>query len=145
MATGVKRLTGKPCVREYLCASASPAFVAGDLVKLDSSGTLVIATAGTILGIAKRKHPSSTSIKVPVDIISPEGEFLIHAASTTATTDVGDILDILPTTTAVTTTTDSQHDVVVKALWPGDAVGTSGGRYIVSFSAGSCQGQANAT
>lgn len=142
MATGVQRITGNPNIRKYLCASATAAFVAGDLVKLDSSGTLVIATAGDLLGIAKADHPASTSVYVPVDILDPNSDFLVHAAGATATTDVGDILDILPTTTAVTTTTDSAHDVKVIGLWPGDAVGTSGGRYIVRFGPNSCQGSA---
>lgn len=144
MATGVQRITGNPNIRKYLCASATPAFVAGDLVTINASGLLVIATAGDILGIAKANHPASTSVYVPVDIIDPVSDFLVHAAGATATTDVGDILDILPTTTAVTTTADSVHDVCVNALWPGDAVGTSGGRYIVKFSPGSITASAKA-
>ena len=137
MASSVRRVTGNPEIRYYTCASATPAFAKGDLVKTDSSGLLVIATAGSILGIAMKNAPASTTTPVPVDILDGTGEFLIKSHTTTAETEINNIYDCVFTTTAVTTTTDSSHDVCVV-----DTFGTleSGGYYIVKFIASSLQG-----
>lgn len=133
MATGVQRIAGKPHIRKYLADDATADFVSGDLVKLDSSGLLTIATAQYVLGIAMEDHPGTATDYVKVDIIMPGDEFLIHSSTTTATTDVGDVLDVDPTTTAVTTTSTSHDTLTVLGLYPGDATGTSGGRFVVSF------------
>jgi hypothetical protein len=133
MASKVRRFKGNPNIHYYLCASASPAFKKGDLVQYNSSGVLAIAAAGLITGIAMRDAPSDVTTYVPVDVLTTNDECVVKSHVTTADTYIGDIFDMDCTTTAPVTTTDSSHDVEVVGIWRGEAIGTSGGHFIVHF------------
>ena len=133
---GVKRISGSPNIRgDYTMASATPSVAQGDLVKLDGSGLVVIATAASILGIMRSADPSSTSTKVLIDVIVPDhSEFVIkYKASATAAALKTDYAGLTFTTTAITVDDTASGDVVIQDLDPRDAVGTSGGRLICRF------------
>jgi hypothetical protein len=137
MASTVRRYTGNPNIKWYYCASATPAFVKGDLVDLTTSGTLEIGASGAFYGIAMGDAPASTSVLTPVDVIdNSKDEFIMKSHVTTAATYIGDVFDVACTTTAPATTTDSNHDLVVVGIWPGEAVGTTNGHLIVKFMPG---------
>ncbi len=132
---GVERLTGSPNIREYTCTSATASFALNDLVKLDSSGTLVIATTGNILGIAKTKDPASLTTKVLVDVIYPDNSrfALRYKAAETAVSLGGEAATLTFTTTAITADDGGTTDVVIQEVDTREAVGTSGGLLIVTF------------
>lgn len=116
----VERISGKPCVRPYKCTSATPAFDEGDLVRLDGSGTLVIATDAAasatagILGIALEDAPSNTSDYVNVDIISSDGSvFVMNSTETAALTQLGEQHAITFTKGAHTLTSGSGYCVAI--------------------------------
>jgi hypothetical protein len=133
----VQRITGKPCILNYLCTSAGQAFSRGDLVRLDTAGTLVIATDGAaannagILGIAMADAPASTTTPVPVDIISSDGSLFVRKAAETAATA---ILGAFQTTTftkgAHTMTSGAGATIIVGYV---DPIGTTTPRAICKF------------
>jgi hypothetical protein len=134
----VQRLTGTPVRKEYTCTNATATeFYRGDLVKLDGSGTLVVATSGSILGIAEENHPGSVTGKVTVDIIVPDGSlFAMTVSGSTAVSDLGEIQTITFTAGAHTIA-DGSNDFIPVALI--DAAGTSGGREAGMFKYSSLQ------
>ena len=90
----VERISGTPNIHLYKNAAASATvYDAGELVGLDSSGLLVIGSAGNILGIAQIDSPASTSTDVPVDVISlgdnSEFSMFFTQGGTSAITDTG--------------------------------------------------------
>lgn len=123
----VVRVSGTPLIREYTCTNATATeFYAGDLVKLDASGTIVVATTGAILGIAMKGNPADATVKVPVDIITPDGStFVMKAAGTTAVSDLGEIQTVTFTAGAHTIA-DGSNDFIPIALY--DAASTVTGR-----------------
>ncbi len=138
----VRRLTGKPNIFVYYQASggSANAWYAGDLVKLDGNGALVIATSGNNLGIAQKTADGTTTTAIPVDVIMSDGsQFAMRLTSgTCAVSDKGEIADITYTAGAhvlasLAGTTDT---VVLDNL---DAVGV-GNTEIVTFKAGALQG-----
>lgn len=144
MATKCVRISGTPNIKTYLDTSATAAYVAGDLVRLDASGTLVIATDGAatasagFLGIAMADSPASTSVRTPVDIISSDGsEFVMKNSGTSAEADNGHYFAVTCTTTAVTVAKGS-GGFVQTGLW--DAAG-SGGKIIGKFVAADLQSE----
>ena len=110
---------------------------AGDLVCLDTSGQLAIATTGSILGICLKTHTGTANTVIPVEVISSQNLYVIRAASgtTTAQANVGELFTITFTVdgghTAAANTT-SGADGQIMALHPEDGA-KAGGRYIVRF------------
>jgi hypothetical protein len=103
-------------------------------VKIDTDGVMKVATTGAITGIA-RKNWTSSGGATEVELIDLDALYTITCASTTANAALGSDADITFTTTAqtVTSNTSSGVDVLIVALDPRDAVGTSGGRYLCRF------------
>ena len=122
----VERISGTPNRKEYTCTNAtSTEFYKGDLVKLDSSGTLVVATSGNILGIAEENHPGNQTSKVTVDIIVPDGSFFkMKVDGSTAVSDLGEIQTVTFTAGAHTIADGSNDFIPLELI---SAAGTSGG------------------
>ena len=141
MASGrplsVERVSGKPNIHNYTTTSATLAFYKGDLVRLDTSGTLVIATdvdatnAQGILGIAMSADPESTSTNVPVDVITSDGStFVMKSTDTTAVAYNGCYHAITLTAGAHTVAAGAGHFVQL-GLW--DAAGATKARIVGTF------------
>jgi hypothetical protein len=133
----VELKAGNPQVVFIQEASAGSAndFYAGDLVKVDSNGELVIATAGAITGIARRAATGTASTKIPVELISDDNLYVAkYKASATTEALIGDTLDFTFTASAHTLDESSATtDVDCVMLDPRDDVGTSGGKLVVRF------------
>jgi len=109
-------------------------FKQGDLVKVDSSGQVVIATAGYIFGIAGKDATGTQATVIPVELIDPTAIYVARSGTTTAQADVGELFDFTFTAGAHTLVeAGATTDVYVVGLHSGDAVGTSGGRLLVRF------------
>jgi len=133
----VELKAGNPQVVGIEEASAGSAndFYAGDLVKADANGELVIATAGAITGIARRAASGTAGTVIPVELISDDNLYVAkYQAAATTEALIGDTLDF--TFTAGAHTLDESGattDVDCVGLDNRDDVGTSGGRLIVKF------------
>ena len=136
----VSRVTGVPNIHYFQEASggSANAFYVGDLVKIDASGELVIATAGVILGIAEKVATGTASTEIPVDVISADEEFVAkYKASATAEALAQDIADFTFTVSSTAGHTLDESgattDVRIVDHDPRDKWTTSGGRLIVRF------------
>jgi len=133
----VELKSGNPQVVQIQEAAASSEndWYAGDLVKTDANGELVIATAGAIMGIARRAATGTASTKIPVELISADNLYVAkYKASATTEALVGDVVDF--TFTAGAHTLDESGattDADVVGLDPRDDLGTSGGRLVIRF------------
>jgi hypothetical protein len=133
----VELKSGNPQVVQIQEAAAGSAndFYAGDLVKTNTDGELVIATAGAIMGIARRAATGTASTEIPVELISADNLYVAkYKASATTEALVGDVVDF--TFTAGAHTLDesaASTDADVVGLDPRDALGTSGGRLVIRF------------
>ncbi len=137
----VERLTGNPNFHEYVATSVTPAWSKGDLVKLDTNGTLIIATSTCNLGIAQADAPSDVTTKCLIDVLSPdESEFAIASNTTTAVTLKGQAGTITYDKGAHYVTAGSAADCSIIDLDGRDTIGKSGGRVIVRFRAAALQG-----
>ena len=126
-----KRVTGSPNIHYYQEAAAATAnmFQPGDLVKLDTSGELVLATAGAILGIVQSAATSTDSTYHAVDVLMGDEFSAVWTAEATTETLLNDIADFTFTTGAQVLTGAGTTDVVVVDF--ADPVGTTSGRVIV--------------
>ena len=127
-----KRVKGSPNVHQYQEAAGGSAddFQVGDLVKFDTSGELVIATAGAILGIALKSATGTASTYIPVDVLAPETEFsAVWTSEATTETLLNDIADFTFTTGAQVLTGAGTTDAIVVDF--DDPVGDTSGRVIV--------------
>jgi hypothetical protein len=136
-AESVVAYTGlAPQIVEIESDAATAAFYLGDLVKC-SSGELVIATTGAILGIAKKASVTGNDQKIPVELINPQEIYVIKYYTTTAETLIGESRAITFTVDAHVVAADSGSpgalDVYIVGLHPDDAEGTDGGRLLVRF------------
>ena len=132
-----ERISGKPNVHLYTCTSATAAFDKGDLVRLDSAGTLVIANdtdatnAYGILGIAMMDDPAELLVNVPVDVITSDGStFVMKSTDTTSIAYNGCYHGITFTHGAHTVAAGAGHFVQI-GLW--DAAGSTKARIIGTF------------
>ena len=110
-------------------------FDVGDLVKFDSSGQVVVATAGVIHGIARQDATGTQATKLEVELIDPNAIYCArYKAAATAQALVGDILDFTFTIGAHTLDEGSATtDVYCVGLDNRDVVTTSGGRLLFRF------------
>jgi hypothetical protein len=128
----------------YLKETASQAYVAGDLVYLDSNGTVAICTKtsnklnSSILGIALRAASGTTGMPVYVRPIRPCDLYVMNvfhgtpASSVTAQTQLGLVYGIFNTTTTSgkwcvdiqNTTTEDGSTALAKVQVVGFPVGT---------------------
>ena len=119
-------------VEEASAASAND-FYDGDLVKA-TTGELVIATAGVILGIARKTCTGTASTKIPVELLNLN-EIYVCRYHTDATTEalIGDVLDFTFTAGAHTLEeSGATTDVYCVGLHPTDGLLASG-RLLVRF------------
>jgi hypothetical protein len=114
----VKRITGKPVILPYTCTNATATeFYKGDLVKLDASGKIVVATSGSILGIAMADNPADATKTVDVDIITPNGDlFEMKKATANAVSDNGEIHTVTFTAGAHTVADGSNDFIALKEV-----------------------------
>jgi len=132
----VELKSGNPQVVQIQEAAASSEndWYAGDLVKTDANGELVIATAGAILGIARRAAQGVDSTKIPVELISHDNLYVVkNTAAATTESLIGTTADFTFTAGAHYVTTGGTTDVDIMGLDPRDDLGTSGGRLVVRF------------
>jgi hypothetical protein len=113
-------------------------FKAGDLVKF-SSGTVIVATAGAVDGIARRDATGTTNSVTEIELINLDSVYVCkYKASATSQALVGALLDFTFTDGAHTLDeSGATTDVYCVALDSRDAVTTSGGRLMVKFMAAS--------
>ena len=128
-------LSSQPVGIQEAAASSANDWYAEDLVKANSSGALVIATAGVILGVAGAPASGTASTVIPVSLLNINEIYVVrYKASATAEALIGDCLDFTFTASAHTLNeTGADTDVYCVGLHPSDAVGTSGGRLLVRF------------
>ena len=128
-------------IQEAAAGSANDFYI-GDLVKA-TDGELVIATAQTILGIARKTATGTASTEIPVELLNINTIYTAnYTASATAETLIGDILDFTFTAGAHYLSTGGTTDTYCVGLHPRDAVGTSGGRVLFRFHYGLFKGTA---
>lgn len=114
-------------------------FHIGDLLKTDSSGQVVMATAGYCWAIALKEHTDTQATIIPVELINFHDIYSIAvgAASVTAQADVGEQGNITFTAEGHTVASSSSGtDVEICGIDPCKPVGTTGaagGRYLVRF------------
>ena len=128
-----KRVKGSPNIHYYQEAAAATAnmFQRGDLVKLDTSGELVLATSGVILGIVGSAATSTDSTYHPVDVLMGDEFSAVWTAEATTETLLNDIADFTFTTGAQVLTSAGTTDCIVVDF--DDPVGTTSGRVIVKL------------
>ena len=133
-AVSCRRKTGNPNIHEYQCRAGASAneFQPGDLVRLDSSGELILAAAGHILGICDKAASTTDSTLIPVDVLGHDDEISIPCNTTTAENTLGGKGTLTVTTGAQTVTSDvsSGTDFWIIDFDTVDAVGADGGRLI---------------
>ncbi len=115
---------------------ATQTFHPGDLVKIDTSGYIVIATSGAISGIARQHATGTTGAAIEWEPICADAVYSAkYKASATAQSLVGDCLDFTTLTVGAHSLDESgaTTDVYCVGLDPRDAVTTSGGRLLVRF------------
>lgn len=110
-------------------------FKDGDLVKTNSSGQVILGTAGKIYAIARKSAVAVTGTIIPVELINVDAIYRIRAQSTTALTQVGALADITFTAGAhvVDDTAPATNEIEIVGHDSVDAIGTSGGRLFVRF------------
>jgi len=126
------RKTGNPNIHEYdgRAAGAANEIQPGDLVRLDSNGELIIATAGHILGICHGSASTTDNTNIPVDVLRDGDEISIPCNTTTTEAHIGTTCDVTFTTGAQVATTGGSTDLYCVDLDSINPVGTSGGRLI---------------
>jgi hypothetical protein len=134
MASFYQKTGLQPQVLTFEEGAGTQTFKVGDLVVSDSSGQVVIATAGNILGIARDDATGTTASAIRVELINGYDIYSVPIGSATATaqTNVGAGGDIVFTAGGqyidIHTTTQEVYVVGFD-----DALGTTGGRLLVRF------------
>ena len=132
-----------PQVLEYT-QGATPAFDAGDLVTVDSTGTILIASSdGVYLGIARKDSDTVAGYKVPVELLNANSIYSVRLATTAvgdtcaaaSTTLIGDGVGVVQFTRSAQMWTDtSVLSGVVVGLDPRESTtGVVAGRILVRF------------
>lgn len=95
-------------VRYY--EKAASAIYQGDVVKLNSSGTVEVAAAGDqVLGVAAKTESAASTDKIAV-FDDPEAEFMVQVSGIYAAADVGQNANIVATA-ADTSLNRSKHNL----------------------------------
>lgn len=141
MATiGFVWLDGPVDVREAPEA-ASQSFVKGDLVYLVGGALTVIANDQKIAGVALQNASGTTGTILKFHAIHPDQLWIAQSDTTTAQAHEGEDygLNTASGNMSVDIGDTSTVAVVVNQVDPAQAVGTSGGKYILRFKAAVCQ------
>jgi len=118
--------------------SSAASYEAGDLVKFDSAGQVILATNGLIAGIAgmdSTASAGSASDTQFMELINYNALYLICNTSTSDQAEVGECSAIVFTAGAHTVAggTAAAGEVHIVGIYPGD-LGVTNGRNIVRFS-----------
>jgi len=107
--------------------STASAFEAGDAVQINTTGNVDLATNAHLHGVARKTCSGTSGTKIPVELIDPNGLYVVDYTSATATAEtlIGDILDIGVTTHGAQTWTTGGDQALVVALHPEDGAQTS--------------------
>lgn len=119
--------------------SSAGSYKAGDLVKFDDSGQIVLATNGYIAGIATEDatgSAGSASDTQDLELIDFYALYLITEAAATAAdqVNVGEVYDLDFTAGAQFANSATTGEIHIVGIYPGD-LAVNGGRYIVRFNA----------
>ena len=125
---------GNPIIQKGLEGGSTQTFDAGDPVQF-SAGYVVVATAGSIHGIARRDATATQTSTIEVELIDPNALYSVRCSSglTHALTLPGTMADFQFTTPGSMVIEDGTTDVYIVGLDPRDAVGTTNGRVLVRF------------
>ena len=114
-------------------ASSANDWYKGDLLAADTSGELVIATAGVIESIALKAATGTASTKIPRSLININEIYVVkHTTSITGETMIGDCFDFTFTAGAHVVADGGTTDVYCVGLHPDDGAKISG-RLLVRF------------
>jgi len=117
----------------------SQTFVVGDLLYLNSGAATLVTTSQEtqIFGIALKRATNVTTgnADIPILTISPEGLYVAQSDTTTAVAHVGEDygLNYTSGSMSVDIGDTTSTSVRIEMLDSRDAVGASGGRYVVRF------------
>lgn len=131
----VEYYAGPRCAPIIGKEGATQTFDRGDLVTLDTSGYVIVATAGSIYGIACKDASGTTGANIEWEPICFDAIYSAHyKASATTLALVGDCLDFTFTIGGHTLDeSGATTDVYCIGLDYRDDLGTSGGRLLVKF------------
>lgn len=117
--------------------TAGTSWRANDLVNWNGSGQIQLAAVGLIGGIAQQDSTGTTNKNVEVELIDPNGVYIIHAASNTtpAQIDVGEAWSLALASGACTLagSAGAEKEVYIVGLHPADTP-ANGTRVLVRFS-----------
>lgn len=122
--------------------ATSGSYVPGDLIRFESTGQVILATAAKIAGIATMSFTGSAGSVgdiQPMELIDVNGLYLMTAAGGVAPTqaEVGDAVNLdFSVGAQFAETTSSTPEIFIVGIYPGDYTGaayTAGGRYIIKF------------
>lgn len=129
-----------PQVLEYSQHATPGSFKAGDLVTVDNTGLVKIATAAvTFLGIARKDADTIKGYKIPVELIDPHAIYTVRWSTTgtvtaTSTTQIGDAVGFVFTAGAHVVSDSLTASAYTVGLDPRDAsTGIAGGRLLIRF------------
>ena len=113
--------------------SATQAYKVGDLVQFETAGRIIVATAGSISGIATTKAKGTADTVTSVELLSPDKVYIAYyKASAITQALIGDCLDFVFDVGAhYLDESSATTDVYCVGLY--DPVGTVGGRLLVRF------------
>ena len=137
---GIFELWSGPSNIKEFPEEASQSFAKGDLVILDSTGEVEIATNGAdVYGVAAEDASTTTGTMIKVHVVTPTQVWSIESAGTPAASHVGLPFDVENFTTGLTTVdlSSAGTDLVIQSLDPRDTA-ASGTRVLVSFVPDSC-------
>jgi hypothetical protein len=131
-----------PLVVHALEDASAGSFGAGDLVKMNSTGKVMIATAGLIFGIAKANANGSANYVHEIELINADSIYSTRYNGNTAQAVVGDHLDFTFTTAANGGHVASigNNDAYCVDLDSRDALGTANGRILIRFKSANSYG-----
>ena len=133
----IQRLTGTPMIYDFPEDGTDETFKRGELVGLTTSGTVTIAAAGKILGIAQRDATGVANSLIPVDLIDFHNVYSAPLAGgeTAAQTIVGDERTFTFTAGSQTLASTGTDVVIIgmdgRTLSAG--AGVAGGRMLFRF------------
>lgn len=131
----VEHYSGPRCAPIRGVEGASQTYDAGDLITFNTSGYVIVATAGSIYGIATKDATGTTEAVAEYEPLCFDAVYSAsYKASATAQALVGDCLDFTFTIGGHTLDeTSATTDVWCIGLDPRDAVTTTSGRLLVKF------------
>lgn len=135
---GIVAYTGlNPQVLDFLEGAATQTFTDGDLVEINTSGKLTVATAGDMIGIARRDAQGVEDSVIPVELINFNEIYVILTDGTSNQNQLG--LQVLITSFSagaltIDETANAAGEVSIVGLHPDDGAMASG-RLLVRFNA----------